>query len=150
MELYGDAMEYPAIHAQVALGSEDLTVKVGTSLPGGPPALGGLRNWFSFAGERSWRRRATAQNRALVYLHVLHSSPAQLGRFPRRSSGQYSRSTTPRQSFVFSNEACLFVAGWLWVRPSHLSTVRALLSGRPEAVLLGGLWNRCSDLHPGD
>lgn len=36
MELYGDAMEYPAIHAQVALGNEDLTVKVGTSLPGGP------------------------------------------------------------------------------------------------------------------
>uniref|UniRef100_A0A8C9ZAG2 Protein-serine/threonine kinase n=1 Tax=Sander lucioperca TaxID=283035 RepID=A0A8C9ZAG2_SANLU len=28
MELYGDAMEYPAIHAQVALGTEDLTVKV--------------------------------------------------------------------------------------------------------------------------
>lgn len=28
MELYGDAMEYPAIHAQVALGNEDLTVKV--------------------------------------------------------------------------------------------------------------------------
>uniref|UniRef100_A0A8C9Z950 Protein-serine/threonine kinase n=1 Tax=Sander lucioperca TaxID=283035 RepID=A0A8C9Z950_SANLU len=29
MELYGDAMEYPAIHAQVALGTEDLTVKAG-------------------------------------------------------------------------------------------------------------------------
>lgn len=28
MELYGDAMEYPAVHAQVALGNEDLTVKV--------------------------------------------------------------------------------------------------------------------------
>uniref|UniRef100_G3NM79 Protein-serine/threonine kinase n=2 Tax=Gasterosteus aculeatus aculeatus TaxID=481459 RepID=G3NM79_GASAC len=28
MELYGDAMEYPPIHAQVALGTEDLTVKV--------------------------------------------------------------------------------------------------------------------------
>uniref|UniRef100_A0A669AYQ9 Protein-serine/threonine kinase n=1 Tax=Oreochromis niloticus TaxID=8128 RepID=A0A669AYQ9_ORENI len=28
MELYGDAMEYPSIHTQVALGSEDLTVKV--------------------------------------------------------------------------------------------------------------------------
>lgn len=28
MELYGDAMEYPSIHAQVALGCEDLTVKV--------------------------------------------------------------------------------------------------------------------------
>lgn len=28
MELHGDAMEYPSIHAQVALGSEDLTVKV--------------------------------------------------------------------------------------------------------------------------
>lgn len=28
MELYGDAMEYPSIHAQVALGTEDLTVKV--------------------------------------------------------------------------------------------------------------------------
>lgn len=28
MELYGDAMEYPAIHAQIALGNEDLTVKV--------------------------------------------------------------------------------------------------------------------------
>lgn len=28
MELYGDAMEYPPIHAQVALGSEDMTVKV--------------------------------------------------------------------------------------------------------------------------
>uniref|UniRef100_A0A8P4FUR1 Protein-serine/threonine kinase n=1 Tax=Dicentrarchus labrax TaxID=13489 RepID=A0A8P4FUR1_DICLA len=28
MELYGDAMEYPSIHAQVALGPEDLTVKV--------------------------------------------------------------------------------------------------------------------------
>uniref|UniRef100_A0A8P4K7P3 Protein-serine/threonine kinase n=1 Tax=Dicentrarchus labrax TaxID=13489 RepID=A0A8P4K7P3_DICLA len=29
MELYGDAMEYPSIHAQVALGPEDLTVKAG-------------------------------------------------------------------------------------------------------------------------
>uniref|UniRef100_A0A669AWD2 Protein-serine/threonine kinase n=1 Tax=Oreochromis niloticus TaxID=8128 RepID=A0A669AWD2_ORENI len=29
MELYGDAMEYPSIHTQVALGSEDLTVKAG-------------------------------------------------------------------------------------------------------------------------
>lgn len=28
MELYGDSMEYPAIHAQIALGTEDLTVKV--------------------------------------------------------------------------------------------------------------------------
>uniref|UniRef100_A0A3B5MMK2 Protein-serine/threonine kinase n=1 Tax=Xiphophorus couchianus TaxID=32473 RepID=A0A3B5MMK2_9TELE len=28
MELHGDAMEYPPVHAQVALGSEDLTVKV--------------------------------------------------------------------------------------------------------------------------
>lgn len=28
MELHGDSMEYPAIHAQVALGKEDLTVKV--------------------------------------------------------------------------------------------------------------------------
>lgn len=28
MELYGDSMEYPPVHAQVALGSEDLTVKV--------------------------------------------------------------------------------------------------------------------------
>lgn len=27
MELYGDAMEYPPVHAQIALGSEDLTVK---------------------------------------------------------------------------------------------------------------------------
>lgn len=28
MELYGDAMECPSIHAQIALGTEDLTVKV--------------------------------------------------------------------------------------------------------------------------
>lgn len=28
MELHGDSMEYPPIHTQVALGSEDLTVKV--------------------------------------------------------------------------------------------------------------------------
>lgn len=28
MELHGDALEYPSIHAQIALGSEDLTVKV--------------------------------------------------------------------------------------------------------------------------
>lgn len=28
MERFGDALEYPSIHAQVALGSEDLTVKV--------------------------------------------------------------------------------------------------------------------------
>lgn len=29
MELHGDALHYPPIHAQVALGNEDLTVKVG-------------------------------------------------------------------------------------------------------------------------
>uniref|UniRef100_A0A8C7R2R5 Protein-serine/threonine kinase n=1 Tax=Oncorhynchus mykiss TaxID=8022 RepID=A0A8C7R2R5_ONCMY len=29
MELYGDSMDYPPVHAQVALGSEDLTVKAG-------------------------------------------------------------------------------------------------------------------------
>lgn len=28
MELHGDALEYPSIHAQIALGSEDMTVKV--------------------------------------------------------------------------------------------------------------------------
>lgn len=28
MELYGDAMEYPPVHVRIALGSEDLTVKV--------------------------------------------------------------------------------------------------------------------------
>lgn len=28
MELYGDSMDYPPISAQVALGKEDLTVKV--------------------------------------------------------------------------------------------------------------------------
>lgn len=32
MELHGDALEYPPIHAQVALGSEDLTVKVRLAL----------------------------------------------------------------------------------------------------------------------
>lgn len=40
MELYGDAMEYPAIHAQIALGNEDLTVKVVASLPDGAPVFG--------------------------------------------------------------------------------------------------------------
>lgn len=28
MELYEDSMDYPSVHVQVALGSEDLTVKV--------------------------------------------------------------------------------------------------------------------------
>lgn len=28
MELHGDAIEYPPVYAQVALGTEDLTVKV--------------------------------------------------------------------------------------------------------------------------
>lgn len=32
MELHGDALEYPPIHTQVALGSEDLTVKVRLAL----------------------------------------------------------------------------------------------------------------------
>lgn len=32
MELHGDALEYPPIHTQVALGSEDLTVKVRPAL----------------------------------------------------------------------------------------------------------------------
>lgn len=50
------------------------------------------------------------------------------------------------------NSACWFSIrpGWLRVRPPYLSTVRALLSGRLEALLPGGLWNGCSDLHPGD
>lgn len=30
MELYGDAMEFPPVHAKVVLGEEDLTVKVRT------------------------------------------------------------------------------------------------------------------------
>lgn len=55
-----------------------------------------------FAGERSWGRRAAAQDRPLVYLHVLHGSSAQLGRFPRCSSGQYSeKSTAPGQHWEF-------------------------------------------------
>ncbi|XP_060785995.1 pyruvate dehydrogenase (acetyl-transferring) kinase isozyme 1, mitochondrial [Neoarius graeffei] len=36
MELYGDAMEYPAVHVKIVLGSEDLTVKV-SDLGGGVP-----------------------------------------------------------------------------------------------------------------
>lgn len=36
MELYGDAMEYPAIHVKIILGDEDLTVKV-SDLGGGVP-----------------------------------------------------------------------------------------------------------------
>lgn len=100
MELYGDAMEYPAIHAQVALGNEDLTVKVKPSCSVAVwriVSLGGLCHFFSFAGERSWRRRATAEDRPVVYLHVLHSSPAQPGWVPCCSSGQWSRCTAPRQ-----------------------------------------------------
>lgn len=34
MELHGDALHYPPIHAQVALGNEDLTVKVRLRPPG--------------------------------------------------------------------------------------------------------------------
>lgn len=40
--------------------------------------------------------------------------------------------------------------GWLWSWPAHLPTVRSVLSGRPEALLSGGLRNRCCDLHPGN
>ncbi|KAF4087012.1 hypothetical protein AMELA_G00090680 [Ameiurus melas] len=36
MELYGDTMEYPAIHVKIILGDEDLTVKV-SDLGGGVP-----------------------------------------------------------------------------------------------------------------
>lgn len=96
MELYGDAMEYPAIHAQVALGNEDLTVKVGPSPPEGPSVFARLLTPCPSAGERSGGRRAAAQDRALVHLHVLHGAAAQPGRLPRRSSGQWSRSAAPR------------------------------------------------------
>lgn len=34
MELYGDALDYPPIQAQVALGDEDLTIKVQSCFPG--------------------------------------------------------------------------------------------------------------------
>ncbi|CAG09959.1 unnamed protein product, partial [Tetraodon nigroviridis] len=46
MELYGDAMEYPAIHAQVALGNEDLTVKV--SDRGGGVPLRKIERLFTY------------------------------------------------------------------------------------------------------
>ncbi|XP_058477599.1 pyruvate dehydrogenase (acetyl-transferring) kinase isozyme 1, mitochondrial isoform X2 [Solea solea] len=46
MELYGDAMEYPAVHAQVALGTEDLTVKV--SDRGGGVPLRKIERLFTY------------------------------------------------------------------------------------------------------
>lgn len=53
---------------------------------------GGLCNLLAcLAGERSWRRRAPAEDRPVVYLHLLHSSPAQPGRVPGCSSGQWCR-----------------------------------------------------------
>lgn len=151
MELYGDAMEYPAIHAQVALGNEDLTVKVVTSLPEGASVLCGLRNLFSF---RRWaiveeacrcaRSSACLPTRTPQLRGPAWTVPALLLWSVFQKHGSKTKLT------VFSNEPCLVFTGWLWARPSHLSAVRALLSGRPEALLPGGLWNRCSDLHPGN
>lgn len=62
MELHGDALHYPPIRAQVALGNEDLTVKV-TLRPSGSNAVCRLpfgHAHFRFrAGERPrWRRAA--------------------------------------------------------------------------------------------
>uniref|UniRef100_A0A674D3M4 Protein-serine/threonine kinase n=1 Tax=Salmo trutta TaxID=8032 RepID=A0A674D3M4_SALTR len=46
MELYGDSMDYPPVHAQVALGSEDLTVKV--SDRGGGVPLRKIERLFTY------------------------------------------------------------------------------------------------------
>ncbi|KAM9343716.1 pyruvate dehydrogenase (acetyl-transferring) kinase isozyme 1, mitochondrial isoform 1-T1 [Pholidichthys leucotaenia] len=46
MELYGDAIEYPPIHTRVALGSEDLTVKV--SDRGGGVPLRKIERLFTY------------------------------------------------------------------------------------------------------
>uniref|UniRef100_A0A6Q2Y2J3 Protein-serine/threonine kinase n=1 Tax=Esox lucius TaxID=8010 RepID=A0A6Q2Y2J3_ESOLU len=46
MELYGDAMDHPPVHAQVALGTEDLTVKV--SDRGGGVPLRKIERLFTY------------------------------------------------------------------------------------------------------
>lgn len=150
MELYGDAMEYPAVHAQVALGNEDLTVKV-------KPGCGFWRVW-----------RVVCVTSLPLWQVSDRGGGVPLRKIDRLFT--YTYSTAPRPSLDGSRAAPLVsgadtrrlkqpilkwilppaVPGWLRIRPPHLSTVRALLSGRPEALLPGGLWNRCSHLHPGD
>ncbi|XP_037344344.2 pyruvate dehydrogenase (acetyl-transferring) kinase isozyme 1, mitochondrial [Pungitius pungitius] len=56
MELYGDAMEYPPIHAQVALGTEDLTVKV--SDRGGGVPLRKIDRLFTYTYSTAPRPRS--------------------------------------------------------------------------------------------
>uniref|UniRef100_A0AAQ4NP92 Protein-serine/threonine kinase n=1 Tax=Gasterosteus aculeatus aculeatus TaxID=481459 RepID=A0AAQ4NP92_GASAC len=79
MELYGDAMEYPPIHAQVALGTEDLTVKV--SDRGGGVPLRKIDRLFTYTystaprpssdGARAAPLLFTVQVEELLAVHTL-------------------------------------------------------------------------------
>lgn len=60
MELCGDTMECPPIQAQVALGSEDLTVKVKPSLILSHVNIVSYTTFSSCSGERSRGRGSHA------------------------------------------------------------------------------------------
>lgn len=88
-------------------------------------------------------------DRLFTYTYSTAPRPSLDGRAAPLVSGPDTRLEGKRNRFLNWILPPAF-PGWLRIRPPYLSTVRALLSGRLEALLPGGLWNRCSDLHPGD
>lgn len=264
MELYGDAMEYPSIHTQVALGTEDLTVKVNVQINsctvkvkaanlalktpsgfcvrfggacvysccllcevsdrGGGVPLRKIDRLFTYTystaprpsidGSRAAPLVNTPNLSSLVTESVskrnqsvsvwkwkqLYQRLHSWGRYPAIPYTPWSSRVPFRHTYLAfaglshvppiktkstaailpyvpekihsqslcSSECCLchgaallfqtlsgwtllhFSLGWLWVWPAHLTTVRSLLSRRPQVVFYGGLRNRCCDLHTGN
>ncbi|KAK0141673.1 [Pyruvate dehydrogenase (acetyl-transferring)] kinase isozyme 1, mitochondrial [Merluccius polli] len=68
MELYGDATEYPSIRAQIALGSEDLTIKV--SDRGGGVPLRKIERLFTYTYSTAPRPSMEARAAPLVSLSL--------------------------------------------------------------------------------
>uniref|UniRef100_A0A6Q2ZQ97 Protein-serine/threonine kinase n=1 Tax=Esox lucius TaxID=8010 RepID=A0A6Q2ZQ97_ESOLU len=119
MELYGDAMDHPPVHAQVALGTEDLTVKV--SDRGGGVPLRKIERLFTYTYSTAPPPSMDGQRSPLV-------SPV--------TSGQQ----------VCTCNWCLFeyqkpslissIVGWLWVWSAYFSVICALHGVHREAACL--------------
>nr|XP_046259339.1 pyruvate dehydrogenase (acetyl-transferring) kinase isozyme 1, mitochondrial isoform X3 [Scatophagus argus] len=136
MELYGDAMEYPPIHAHVALGTEDLTVKV--SDRGGGVPLRKIDRLFTYTYSTA-PRPSNDGSRAAPLSFRPHRTVCMSGVC---SVAVRVKSTAPLStSVIFSSFLTFGRVGWLRVWPAHLSAVRPVLSGGSEAVLARGLWN---------
>uniref|UniRef100_A0AAQ6A981 Protein-serine/threonine kinase n=1 Tax=Amphiprion ocellaris TaxID=80972 RepID=A0AAQ6A981_AMPOC len=119
VETHETSPTLPSIKVRIALGTEDLTIKM--SDRGGGVPLRKIDRLFSYM-----------YSTAPSPVHVDNSRNAPLVR--QNLSHSLSELKTCR-----SKTFCFYC--WFWIWPSHLPPVCQVFPGRPAALFYGGLWH---------